>query len=188
MDQEFLGDRRKALEESFFVKENERLRAALNEKRAAEERKAALADVSGITDDAVLSHLDALDIGCDTLTALSLIPVVAVAWADGKLDDQERTAILDAAHEVGIHVGSPAAELLQSWLAAEPGYEARSAWKEYVAALCKTMDEEKTRKFKQGLLARSRAVADASGGIIGLGSKISTEEKSVLEELERAFS
>jgi len=108
MDQEFLGDRRKALEKSFFVKENERLRAALNEKRAAEERKAALADVSGITDDAVLSHLDALDIGCDTLTALSLIPVVAVA--------------------------------------------------------------------------------DASGGIIGWGSKISTAEKSVPEELERALS
>lgn len=188
MSEEFLGDRRKALEESFFAKENERLREALNEKRAAEKRKAALAEVSGITDDAVLTHLDELGIQCDTLAALALVPVVEVAWADGKLDDDERSAVLDAAHEVGIQVGTPAAALLQNWLAVEPGHDTRAAWKEYVAALCKTMDEEKKRKFREGLLARSRAVAEASGGFVGLGSKISGDEKAVLDELEQAFS
>lgn len=187
MDKEFLGDRRKALEESFFAKENERLRQALKDKQEVKARKDALAEVSGITDDEVLSHLDALGIECDTLAALSLVPLVEVAWADGDLDDKERATILDAAHDVGIYEASAAWALLRNWLAVEPGFEILSAWNEYVTALCRTMDQEKKEKFKQSLMGRSRAVAEASGGIIGIGNRISETERCVLEELEHVF-
>jgi hypothetical protein len=36
-------------------------------------------------------------------------------------------------------------------------------------------------------MGRARAVAEASGGILGLGSKISKQEAQVLEDMERAF-
>jgi hypothetical protein len=34
---------------------------------------------------------------------------------------------------------------------------------------------------------RARAVAQASGGILGLGSKISSNEQRVLDAIEKAF-
>ena len=83
MSEEFLGDRKKALEESFFAKENEKLRHALQEKETVRTAKEALGEASGISDDAVLEHLMALDIGSDTVAALSLVPLVEVAWAEG---------------------------------------------------------------------------------------------------------
>ncbi|MDX1513178.1 MAG: hypothetical protein R3174_05480 [Gammaproteobacteria bacterium] len=187
IDEEFLGDRRKALEEAFFARENERLRRALEEKAAARARREALAEASGITDEDVLAHLDALDIGCDALSALSLLPLVEVAWADGDLDDGEREAILAAAHKVGVDQDGPAAALLRSWLANEPPFDTLIAWKEYVSALCRTMDEEKKQRFNRSLLGRSRAVAKASGGVIGFGDKVSASERTVLSEIEDAF-
>ena len=60
MREEFLGDRRKALEEEFFAKQNQRLLRQLRETRAAQATHEALAAASGITDAAVLAHLAAV--------------------------------------------------------------------------------------------------------------------------------
>ena len=184
MDQEFLGDRRKALEESFFTKENEKLRRALKEKEAIKRKEHALSEVSGIRDENVLRHLVALDIGADTLTALTMVPLVQVAWADGDVDEKERAAILEAAEEVGVHKGSPSADLLNEWLKFKPDREILKAWKEYVAALSATLPDEDSKKLRSALLTLSRAVAEASGGVLGFGHKISKAEREVLDELE----
>jgi DnaJ-domain-containing protein 1 len=102
MNQEFLSERRKALEEAFFANQNKTLLQRLRETDAARQKKAALAAASGISDDNVLEKLVALNIGSDTLTALSLVPIVKMAWADGAIDDKERKAALSAAAEIGL--------------------------------------------------------------------------------------
>jgi len=38
------------------------------------------------------------------------------------------------------------------------------------------------------LLERARAVASASGGVFGMGSKVSNAEAAILAQLEAAFS
>lgn len=185
MNDGFLGGRRKALEESFFAKENEKLRKALQEKEEAKNKKQALSAASGITDDAVLEHLIALNIRSDTLAALSLVPLVEVAWADGTMDDSERNAILSAAEDAGL--SGESAALLDGWLTTRPSDKVLSAWKDYVSALASTMDAGAKDKLKQELLGRSRTVAESAGGFLGIG-KISSEEEDKLEELARAFS
>jgi hypothetical protein len=102
MSDEILGDRGKALEEMFFAQESEKLRKSMQEKEELRDKKEALSATSGITDAAVLEHLVALGIGSDTLAALSLVPLVEVAWADGTMDESERSAILSAAEDSGI--------------------------------------------------------------------------------------
>lgn len=184
MDQEFLGDRRKALEESFFSKENEKLRRALKEKESVKEKERALSEVSGIEDKTVLRHLVALNIGADTLTALTMVPLVQVAWADDDVDEKERAAILEAAEDVGVRKGSPSAGLLKEWLKFKPDREILKAWKEYVEALSATLPAEERNKLRSALLTLSRSVAQASGGVLGFGSKISKAERAVLDELE----
>ena len=86
MSNEILGDRGKALEELFFARENEKFRQVKQEKDDAENRKAALSAASGISDDTVLDQFIALNLSSDSLTALSLVPLVEVAWADGNMD------------------------------------------------------------------------------------------------------
>ena len=185
MNDQVLGDRGKALEEIFFAKENEKLRQALQEKDAEKSKKEALSAASGITDDAVLEQLIALGMSSDTLAALSLVPLVEVAWADGTVDESERSAILSAAEDSGL--SSESAALLDGWLIIPPRGEVLLAWKDYVSALTSTMDAEARDKLKQELLSRARTVAEAAGGFLGIG-KISSEEEEKLEELARTFS
>jgi tellurite resistance protein len=185
MSDQILGDRGKALEEMFFARESENLRKNLQEKEEVRDKKEALSSSSGITDDAVLEQLVALDIRSDTLAALSLVPLVEVAWADGTIDDSERSAIMSAAEDSGINDESAA--LLDGWLVTQPGSEVLSAWKDYVSTLTSKMDTAARDKLEQELLGRARMVAESAGGFLGIGS-ISPEEKDKLEELGRAFS
>jgi uncharacterized membrane protein YebE (DUF533 family) len=56
----------------------------------------------------VLNKLSALGIPSDTLLSLGLVPLVAIAWADGALDDRERSAIIANLGAAGIPADSPA--------------------------------------------------------------------------------
>ena len=184
MSDQILGDRGKALEELFFASENEKLRKTLQQKEDTKNNKEALSASSGITDDAVLEQLVALDIRSNTLAALSLVPLVEVAWADGTMDKNERDAILSAARESGISVESAA--LLDGWLVTRPGSDVLSAWKDYVSALISTLDATARDTLEQDLLTRARTVAESAGGFLGMGA-ISSEEEDKLAELARAF-
>ena len=182
-----LKDRRKALEEEFFRKENARLAAELRLKRMTEEAKAEMSRACGIEDQAVLDKLVELGIGADTLAAMTLVPLVEVAWADGKMDAKERTAILQGAEAAGIEAGTPSHALLEDWLVNRPPPRLLGAWRDYVGALCDEMLPENRLKLKNEVLGRARTGAEAAGGFLGLGDKVSREEKQVYEILETAF-
>lgn len=179
---EFLKDRRRALEEEFFARYNRKLIDELRQKQKRE----ALSSVSGINDQAVLDRILALDIDHETFAALTLIPLVEVAWADGKMDAKERTATLRAAGEVGIDTDSPAYALLDSLLESRPSLELMRTWKAYVHELCSDMPPNERDELKENVLGRARAVAEAAGGFLG-SSKIADAERAILEELEEAF-
>jgi hypothetical protein len=182
-----LKDRERSLEETFFGKVNAEL---LEKLRADAERSAsreALARVSGIADAEVLDKLLELGIGPDTWTALSLVPLVEVAWANGQVDAKERRAVLAGAQANGITVGSPAWSLLESWLARRPDGRLLRGWGEYVVALCARLSPGEKTQLREQVLGRAHAVAEATGGFLGLGDKISSEERVVLDELAKAF-
>jgi YD repeat-containing protein len=187
MAEDFLGDRKKALEESFFAKENAKLVARLKAERASRAASEALAAASGIRDAAILEKLVGLSLGPDTWLAISLVPLVEVAWADGSIDANERQAVLGAAAQHGIQSGTPAASLLESWLTTRPGPEVLRTWGEYTVAVCAKLDAPQRQALATDILGRARAVAESTGGILGLGNKVSDAEARVLAELEKAF-
>lgn len=188
MSNEFLGDRRVALEEAFFAKQDVELRRRLRDKDQAQRNREALSATSGITDAAVLDRLVALNIGSDTLAALSLVPLVAVAWADGSVDDKERNAAFAEAAQMGVGSKDIGHQLFKQWLAEPPPPALVAAWKDYIAGLSAQMSAESRSAFRKELLARARAVAEAAGGVLGLVGRVSPAEERVLKELERAFS
>lgn len=187
MSNEFLGDRRIALEEAFFAKQDAELRRRLREMEQARLKKEALSSASGITDDAVLGKLAALDIGSDTLAALSLVPLVAVAWADGSIDGNERGVAFSKAAEMGLDKDDISHQLFERWLAEPPPPALVAAWKDYIGALSDSLSPDARHAIRHQVLDHARAVAEAAGGILGFGRKVSPAEENVLKDLERAF-
>lgn len=187
MPSDFLAERKKGLEEAFFAEQDAILRRRLREADEAKARHDALSSASGIKDMAVLDKLAAVGLTGETLAALSLVPLVLVAWVDGEVNERERTAALSAAEEIGLSRESPSHVLLQGWLARRPPQDLYDAWKAYAAALSAVLDPLARRALRNGMMDRARYVAEAAGGFLGLGRRVSDAEQAVLDELGRAF-
>lgn len=185
---DILKDRGRDLEDEFFHREDQRLIERLNELKAVETTREALAKATGITKPAVLDRLMALGIRAETVTALFMVPLVEVAWADGTLDAKERRAILDRAGDSGVARGSTEYALLEAWLDRRPDPKLLTAWTHLVQGMCEQLGPDEAARLKAGLLERARAVAGASGGVLGIGSKVSNIEAAVLAQLEVAFA
>ena len=187
MADESLQDRKLTLEDTFYRKDTENYRVQLELRQEEEDALEDLATASGISDEAVLRRLAGLGIRADTLAALTLIPLIEVAWADGKMDAKEREAILSGAESTGISKESPSHSLLRIWIEDPPVPDLVDAWSEFISALCREFNEEQRGRLQRNILSRARTVAEAAGGFLGLGSKVSKEESAVLESLARAF-
>jgi hypothetical protein len=185
---EFLEDRRKALEEAFFRRENARLLAQLRAQREDAARRQNLRAASGLRDDALLEALVREGITAESLAALMLVPLVFVAFGDGKLATSERFAILSAADGLGIARGSPGFALLEGWLGERPHVSLWSAWVHYAQALCEKLGAADREVLRDDVLRRAHEVAKAAGGVVGLGPKIASGQQAVLDKLEAAFS
>jgi hypothetical protein len=176
-----------SLEEVFFIKQDQKLIEKLRELKRMEESKEALAQVSGITDDKVLGELVKLEIRPEILAALALIPLVEIAWVDGKLDDKEREAILDSTKKTGLLGGDIDRAILEEWFNHRPDRKLLEAWALYTKGLCSKLGEDQVAILKIEILGHARQVAEASGGLLGLGQKTSAKENEMLQELEKAF-
>jgi hypothetical protein len=178
MPDKALEERRRALERAFFRDESRTPSAA---------ERQALEDASGIHEPAILEKLASLGIRAETLAALTLIPLVEIAWADGRMEDREREAVLAGAESTGVAKGSPSHGLLRIWLEDRPAPALHHAWREFIAALCTELTPTERRRLRQRIVEGTRRVAEAAGGFLGIGEKISPDEERVLTGLGRAF-
>jgi len=181
-----LEERGRALENQFYEKENEQKLAAMKSKLEKQETREELRKASGMSDDAVLDKLVGLGLKTNTIAALSLVPLIEVAWADGTIQDNERAAILQGAHGKGLEQGSDGYELLQSWLAKRPDAGLLDAWEAYIKALTGQLNEEQNRLLRNQIVGFAKMVAAAAGGFLGIG-RVSKAEEQVLERIEAAF-
>jgi len=181
-----LEDRQRALE-AYFDQQDRELIEKMRRKLAAQEREEELSAATGITDKMILADLGKTDADIGAIAALGLIPLVEVAWADGRICPGESTAALQAAASMGVPEGSQAYALLKKWLTNRPSHGVVAPWKEYVKALAKTWGRDRTRHIQKAIMGRAASVAKSAGGILGLGNKVSAKEQAVLDELDSAF-
>jgi hypothetical protein len=182
------SDHQTDLEDSFFSGARSGLRERLKEvERTRVEQMESLAEISGIEDVEVLEKLVVLGLGHEALAALTLYPLVAVAWADGKVDSRERETALAAAIECGLERDGVSYHLLEDWLEHAPDALLLRAWQGFVRELAQQMTPEWRATFEHELLRRSRAVANASGEFLAL-DKTSKSEQRVLDGLRSSFN
>jgi len=182
-----LDQREQALGDAFFQGDAEALRARLSLESEEEAARASLAEATGIDDAEVLAELAGLGIRVETLSALTLIPLIDVAWADGEMDDREREAILAAAAATGSEPGSTSYRLLEIWTEEQPPPDLTRAWQLYIEGLCRTLDDDRCQRLAGNLLGRARDVAAAAGSRLDRAPHVSAEEEACLTALAKAF-
>ncbi|MDP6467832.1 MAG: hypothetical protein QF918_08840 [Pirellulaceae bacterium] len=178
-------ERERALEESFFYARNQELLAELKKKVTTDNAKQAIREICHLEDEAVLDKLAATGIRGESFAAMSLAPLVLVAWADGKIDERERRAVISAANSEGIN--AVCLQLLEDWLSQQPGLVLKEAWISYVGALAHQLSPGELKGLKASVMGRAEKVAKAAGGALGL-DRISISERALLNELSAAFT
>lgn len=186
MSNDALAERGKELEEAFFRQMNQKLTDKLQAESKKKLDKEAITRLTGITSDELLEKLIAMNVGASTVTAFGLLPVVEVAWADGRVDEKEKRAVLEAGQQAGIT--GTAAELIEAWLKAPPPKAVFDTWKTYIAEVVRRLGPDEKALMKNEIIGRARSVAEVSGGFLGLGNHVSKEEQAVLDRIAAAFA
>ncbi len=181
-----LEKRGRALEQAFFNKQNDELLAKLRAQEAAKQKKSELAALTGIEDPEVLEELLEVGVEPGTLAALSLAPLVLMAWRYGRIETHERAAILRGAEQRGLKPGTTAYQLVEKWLEERPAAELLPAWKAYAKSLRTRLQKDAYATLRDDIVKRTREVARATGGILGMAA-VSKEEKQLLAEIEAAL-
>jgi len=171
------------LENAFFLKQDKKLTEQLAAMKKMKETKENLKKVSGIENEAVLQKLIDLKIPPHIVASLSMIPLVEVAWADGAIGEKEHEAILKAA-KLDSDIDR---ELLKSWLAHKPEPALLEAWTFYINGICEKISDDEKKLLQKTLLSHAYNIANAEGGFLGVGSKLSKQEKAMLQKLEASF-
>lgn len=182
------ADRRKALEEEFFRKQDQKLVEQLRAKQEKSALREALVQLGAKDSEALVDALFEQSVSPRTLAAITLVPLVVVAWSDGSLEAKEKEAILQAAASLGVPEDGPGYALLRAWLDEKPPSKLLQTWETFTAALAANLSAEQRAEMKRDVVDRARRVAEAAGGFLGIvGPKVSVSEREVLARLEKAF-
>ena len=104
--------------------------------------------------------------------------------ADDLVTQPERDLIFEAARARGVLPDSPGFEKLAEWLNRRPTEEFFDKTMRIIRAILMVLPEEELESSKRDLLSYSSRVAEASGGILGMG-KIDRKERALLEEIAK---
>ena len=187
-DRDLWDERRRTYESEYFQRRERELLEKMRERGRRERAQQELAEPVGVSDDEILSALHDLGYTRETVTLLHLVPLLHVAWIDGSVSSAERAGILEAAKLRGVEESSPAYRQLVGWLDKNPGIGFFEDTLRLIGNLLVIMPESESTKHKQDLLSYSNAIARASGGILGLGNKVSSAEQEALDRIAREIS
>jgi len=187
-DRDLWDERRRSYESEYFQRRERELLEKMRERGRREREAKELAEPVGVSDDEILKELHDLGYTRETVTLLHLVPLLQVAWTDGAVSSAERAGILEAAKLRGVEESSPAYRQLIGWLDKKPLDGFFEDTLRLIGNLLVIMPESESTKNKQDLMSYANAIARASGGILGLGSKVSAAEQEALDKIAREIS
>lgn len=141
-------------------------------------------------DKELVAALYGLGLDEDNLSAIVLLPLVEVAWADGRIGEPERRLILDIARKRGVLDGEGAL-LLETWLRYRPSDRYMARGREVLAELGARGHDGAgiTPHTLSEVVSFCEEVARAAGGLLGRAFKtIGAVERAALTEIAEALS
>ena len=185
-DKEVFGDRRRALEDEYFHRQERELMEKLRQRGLEDATRRGMSERTGVADEEILRDLQALGYTPETVMLLHLVPLLQMAWAEGSVSDSERDLILEAARARGVDKDSAADRQLAAWLTDRPSEELFEKTLRAIAAILQLRPLEERDASEKDLVTRLTAIASASGGILGFG-KVSPQEQEMLERITQAM-
>ena len=179
--------RRLAMEGAFYAHRDHELLDRLKEQLEREDLKQALAEATGVENEEVLDLLVSYGARPETLAAVFLIPLIAVAWADGRVDSREREALVRAFKKKGATATSFGKTMLEGWLETKPDPGLFDAWCQFIEEAAKEFPPEEMQKLADEVIRQTIAVAEAAGSFLGITSGISPQERAVIDRVRAAF-
>ncbi len=183
-----LIERERALEEAFFHRINEKLIEEMRTQREHEADFEALAEHLHLREARTIEALLGLGVRPENVAALVMAPLVAVAWADRSLDNEERAQLLHDEEELGIRVDSPAGRLLAAWLDERPPAQLFETWEAYAAELSHILSDEERARLREDVVGRSKRICGALEKTFLRGGGPNEDERAVVERIETALS
>lgn len=117
---------------------------------------------------------------------IPLVPLVKVAWAEGRITRREREMIFAAAARMGLEPDSPAHQRLSDWLELHPTDEFYSRTLEQLREELDTLPVEERTLRRLDLLTNCVSVAEASGGTSRFpagGARVCDEERAAVRRI-----
>ncbi len=120
-----------------------------------------------------------------------VVPLVEVAWADGRITRREREMIFDSLVEMNIPGSEENLQTLAEWLELRPDAEF------FADALCEIRNDladagpDVGTEHKYDIISRCTLVAEASGGeidFVGGGARICKEEVQTVKQIARILN
>jgi hypothetical protein len=146
-----------------------------------------MAEAIGLDNQQILDVLQEMGFDRSTVVLLFLFPLLQVAWSDGEVSGEERELILQAARTHGIEEGSAAYEKLTGLLRTQPAAVLFERALTVIHDLLRFQKGEPRQTLSTKLIDACERVAAASGGFLGIGSKVSAREKDVLGRVASAI-
>ena len=185
-DKDSLSDRRRALEEDYFRKQDQELIERLRRQADMQRGRESMARTIGIEDEQVLQELEQRGFTAATVSLLPLMPLLEVAWAEGNVSDAERKMIVEFARLHGIAPDSQADQQLADWLEVSPGPDVFTSALRVTRAMLAALPPDQRKLRHDSLLSYCTSLAQASGGIFGFGA-IKKEEEEALRRVTEAL-
>lgn len=124
---------------------------------------------------------------------LPLVPLIKVAWAEGRITNRERKIVFAAARRLGIAPGTDSFQTLNDWLELHPTDDFYNESFEYLKSSWEHLNAEDKTLRRLDILSDCALIAEASGGTSKFpagGARICDEElaavKQIAEELNVA--
>ena len=164
------------------VMETERRKAA----DAAELRR--LGEALGVSDEELLAKLREAGFGPAHVALVSVLPALEVAWSDGAVGQAEGELLKEQLRRQsdGQQPSPEAIAMLNDFLLTRPPNDLFERARRAAQIAMSRAGEDDRRKLATRLIADARAVAEANGGLLGLGT-VSTPERRALDALAAAL-
>lgn len=181
-----LSPHAQALEDAFFSADDPRLSESLHELKLLSETTGLLSEVTGIVDADLLARLAEMGVTPATATGLALVPLVVLAWADGRAEEAERRSIVEGLEHI-LFFHTIHRDIVEVWLSQRPPETLFDAWEAYACRVVSGLTERQIDALGAEIVRRAKAVASAAGRVLGLGGA-TRAEKAFLERVEGAFA
>lgn len=129
---------------------------------------------------ASLKHLKLDD---SNYKVLKLLPLVYVAWSNGRMDAAQEERIIELAHN-HFQIGRRGEELLRNWIDEQPSMEYIKEGLHDILLLAHAPDEWGFELDElQGLLSHAEQMAHLSASALNVESPVDEREKRALEDI-----